>query len=168
MSNPELVLTPRGRRTADGTAVNLCRRGGVFILRTAAASTAMTASQHLEMLLTRRMPSDFPVRVVERLIGRTVPAGVARTTVGHLAQASLAATAVLLAGQTRRTSAAPAVVLISVSLVVGDAAIARILGLADAPWHWPRRDIAVDLAHKTSLAIAARALTSSNQEIQAS
>lgn len=138
---------------------NRLRRSAAFMVRTAAASTAMTASQHLEMLVTRRVPSDFPVRVVERLTGATVPTGVARTTVGHLAQGSLAALAVLVAGQTRRISAVPAVVLISASLVVGDAAMARMLGLAEAPWRWPRRDIAIELTHKTSLAVAARALT---------
>ncbi len=139
--------------------MNLRRSTGVFMARTAAASTAMTASQHLEMLVTGRPPSDFPVRVVEQLTGRTVPAGVARTTVGHLSQATLAAMAVLLAGQTRNAKPAPAIVLISTALVVGDATMARLLGLSEAPWKWPRRDLAIEFMHKTSLAIASRALT---------
>lgn len=107
------------------------RRTGVFLARTAAASTAMTASQHLEMFVTRRPPSDFPVRVVEQLTGHTVSAGVARTTVGHLSRATLAAVAVLLAGQARNAKPTPTIVLISTALVVGDATIARLDGMGD-------------------------------------
>ncbi|TPG35852.1 hypothetical protein [Mycolicibacterium hodleri] len=151
------------QRTNGDIAVNIHRRS--FIVRSAAASTAMTVSQHLEMAVTRRAPSDFPVRVVEQLVGRRVPAGVARTTIGHLSQASLAAMAVMLADQTRHTSAAPAVVLISTSLVVADAVLGRILGLADAPWNWPPRDVSIELLHKTSLAVAARALSRATREI---
>lgn len=149
----------RTTSTSENPVMTLWRRTGVFMARTAAASTAMTASQHLEMLVTRREPSDFPVRVAEQLTGRTVPAGVARAAVGHLAQASLAAMAVVLAERTRHAEPAPAVALICVALVVGDAAIGRLLGLSEAPWKWARRDLAIEFVHKTSLAIASRALT---------
>ena len=65
----------------------------------------MTASQHLEMLVTKRPPSDLPVRVVEQLTRRRVAAGHPRVVVGHLAQANLAALAVTLAGLSRRIPA---------------------------------------------------------------
>jgi hypothetical protein len=78
--------------------VNVSRPGGNLLLRAAAASTAMTASQHLEMLVPKRPPSDLPVRVVEQLTRRRVAAGYPRVVVGHLAQANLAA----LAGHARR------------------------------------------------------------------
>lgn len=146
MSAPENPVTTR------------CRRTSAFVARTAAASTAMTASQHLEMLVTGREPSDFPVRVVEQLTGHPVAGRVARTAVGHLSQATLAAVAVLLAGRTRHATPAPAIVCISAALVVADAAVGRLLGLSEAPWKWSRRDLAIELVHKTSLAVASRAL----------
>ena len=65
-------------------------RGIDFLLQTVAASAAMTASQRAEMLVTRRAGSDLPVRVVERLTGRSVSGEAARTVVGHLAQGGLA------------------------------------------------------------------------------
>jgi hypothetical protein len=43
--------------------------GGGLITRTAAANGAMTASQHLEIALTRRPGSDLPLRIMERLTG---------------------------------------------------------------------------------------------------
>lgn len=121
----------------------------------------MTASQRTEMLVTRREPSDVPVRAVERLTNCTVPAGPPRAIVGHLAQGSLAATAVLLATKTRSVAGLPAVLSIAVVLVGGDAALARLLGLAEAPWKWSRQDLAIDVIHKSSLAIAARRITAS-------
>lgn len=145
-------------RTTSAPSKNLLRSTRVFMARTAAASAAMTASQHLEMLVTHREPSDFPVRVVERLTGRTLPAGDVRTAVGHLSQASLAAMAVLLAGLTHHAKPAPAIVFIATAVVVSDAALGRLLGLSEAPWKWSRRDLAIELAHKTSLAAASRAL----------
>ena len=127
-----------------------------FVIQTVAASAAMTASQRAEMSVTRRPPSDVPVRAVERLTGRSILDSTLRTVVGHLTQASLAATAIILARVTRGTTGAPAVALIAGSLVAGDAALVKMLGLAEAPWRWSRRDLAIDMTHKTSLAIAAR------------
>lgn len=127
-----------------------------FVVQTVAASAAMTASQRAEMSVTRREPSDVPVRTVERLTGRSIVGTTLRTVVGHLAQASLAATAIILARATRGATGAPAVALIAGALVAGDAALTGMLGLAEAPWRWTRRDLAIDMTHKTSLAIAAR------------
>ncbi len=118
----------------------------------------MTASQRAEMLATRREPSDVPVRAVERLTGLSVRGTAARTAVGHLAQGGLAAVAILLAQTTRRMPGAPAVMLIAGSLVAGDAALVYKLGLAQAPWRWRRRDLAIDATHKLSLAVAARTI----------
>jgi hypothetical protein len=118
----------------------------------------MTASQRAEMLVTRRDASDLPVRAVERLTGASVSGKAARTVVGHLAQGALAATGVALARITRNTAAVPAVGLIAALLVAGDAALAAMLGLAPVPWRWSRRDLAIDVTHKTSLAVAARTI----------
>lgn len=119
----------------------------------------MTASQHLEMLVTHRRPSDLPVRVIEQLIRRPVPAGFARVVVGHLAQGSLAALALTGARLTRRIPAGLAIPVTSVALVVADAALADAIGIGEMPWKWPRRDLGVDLLHKTSLTVTARLLT---------
>ena len=134
------------------------RRSLDFVVETVAASAAMTTSQRVEMLVTRRAPSDVPVRAVERLTGQRIGGGAARTAVGHLALASLAAAALVLARATHRTPGAPAIALIAGSLVLGDAALARALGLAEVPWRWTSRDLAIDVTHKASLAVAARTI----------
>ena len=71
--------------------------GGGLITRTAAANAAMTASQHLEIALTRRPGSDLPVHIMERLTGHPVAGGPARVAVGQTTQSLLAASAVIMA-----------------------------------------------------------------------
>lgn len=126
-----------------------------FLGRTALASGAMTASQRLEMALTGRPPSDFPVRVVEATIGRPVPPG-SRVVVGHLAQRSLAAVALALASATRRVHTGPAVGATAFALIAGDAELAMAAGVGEAPWRWQRSDLTVDVLHKAVLAVTAR------------
>jgi hypothetical protein len=141
-------------------------RGSVkWLVQSVAASAAMTASQRVEMWVTRRDPSDLPLRALERLTGRSVHGATARTIVGHLGQGSLAAAAIILARTTRRTPTPAAVALIAASLIAGDAVLAVALGLAQAPWRWPRRDLAIDVMHKTSLAIAARTIAIRRQDL---
>ena len=73
-----------------------------------------------------------------------------------IAQARLAGVAITLARATRSTAGAPGVALIAGSLVLGDAALARMLGLAGVPWRWTPQDLMTDVTHKTSLALSAR------------
>jgi hypothetical protein len=132
-----------------------------FLGRVAAASAAMTVSQHVEIAITHRAPSDLPVRVFERLTGITVARGVARIVAGQIPQGGLAAQAVGVARQTQHLPAVPAVLLNVSTLVVSNAVIAGALGLSDMPWRWSAGDIGTDLLHKTSLALAAHVLTRS-------
>jgi hypothetical protein len=72
-----------------------------------------------------------------------------------IAQARLAGVAITLARATRSTAGALAVALIASSLVLGDAALARMLGLAGVPWRWTPRDVVTDVTRETSLALFA-------------
>lgn len=117
----------------------------------------MTASQHAEMTLTGRGPSEVPVLVVEGVLHRRVP-DPARAVVGHVAQASLAAAAVIAASMSRRARPAPAVVLTGLVLVGADAALATAVGVGESPWRWDPRGLATDVLHKTVLAAVARRL----------
>jgi hypothetical protein len=128
-----------------------------FVARTAAASAAMAVSQRVEMALTHRPGSKLPVRVVEALIGRGLPTG-AQAVAGQFAQATLAALALGSAEAAHRIPIVPAIALNIVVLVSANAVVARALGLGDVPWKWSFRDIATDLTHKTTLAIAATTL----------
>ncbi len=128
-----------------------------FVARTAAASGAMAASQRVEMALTHRPGSELPVRVVEALIGRGLPTG-AQAVAGQFAQATLAALALGFAKVAHRIPIVPAIALNILLLVSANAVVAQALGLGDMPWKWPSRDIATDLTHKTTLAIAATTL----------
>lgn len=130
-----------------------------FLGRVAAASAVMTISQHVEIAITHRAPSDLPVRVFEKLTGLTVPAGAARVVAGQIPQGALAAQAVGVARRTRHLPPIPAVLLNLSTLVVSNAFIARALRLSELPWRWSADEIGTDLVHKTSLAIAAYVLT---------
>jgi hypothetical protein len=140
--------------------------GGGLITRTAAASAAMTASQHLEIALTRRPGSDLPVRIMERLTGHPVADGPARVAAGHATQSLLAASAVILARLMSRVPVVVAIAAESLFLVMTNAAVARGLNLGDMPWAWSRRDLATDLAHKTSLATTAVLLTRGRRAVE--
>jgi hypothetical protein len=126
-------------------------------MRAAVSNAVMTASQRLEMALTKRPPSDVPVRVVEQSIGRPVVPG-ARVAVGYLAQGGLAAVALVLACLTRRVPAVHAAAMTAIALVAGDAAVAMAAGVGDAPWRWSRKDLATDALHKSVLAATATRL----------
>jgi len=128
-----------------------------FAVRTAAASAAMTASQRVEMALTHRPGSELPVQVVEALIGRGVPTA-AQAVAGQSAQATLAALSLGFAKVAHRIPIVPTIALNILLLVSANAVVAQALGLGDMPWKWSSRDIATDLTHKTTLAIAATAL----------
>lgn len=140
--------------------------GGGLITRTAAASAAMTASQHLEIALTRRPGSDLPVRIMERLTGHPVAGGPARVAVGQATQGLLAASAVIMARLMSRVPVVVAIAAESLFLVMTNAAVARGLNLGDMPWAWSRRDLATDLAHKTSLATTAVLLTRGRRAVE--
>jgi hypothetical protein len=130
-----------------------------FFGQTATASGVMTLSQYVEISLTHRAGSDLPVRIVEHVTRRTVARGPARFAVGQVTQGSLAALAVITARSMSHVPAPVAVSAGSLLLVMTNAVVARLCGLAEMPWSWSRRDIATDLIHKTSLAIAARLVT---------
>jgi len=129
--------------------------GGGLITRTAAATAAMTASQHIEIALTRRPGSDLPVRIMEQLNGRAVASRPARVAVGQTTQSLLAASAVIMARVMSRVPIVVAIATESLFLVMTNAAVARVLNLGDMPWAWSHRDLATDLTHKTSLATTA-------------
>lgn len=112
----------------------MCWRG--LITRTAAANAAMTASQHLEIALTRRPGSDLPLRIMERLTGHPVAGGPARVAVGQTTQGLLAVSAVIMARVMSRVPVVVAIAAESLFLVLTNAAVARVLNLGDMPWAW--------------------------------
>lgn len=142
------------------------RAGAGLITRTAAASAAMTASQHVEIALTRRPGSDLPVRIMERLTGHPAAGGPARIAMGQTTQSLLAASAVIMARLMSRVPVVVAIASESLFLVMTNAAVARILSLGDMPWAWSHRDLATDLTHKTSLATTAVLLTRGQHAVE--
>lgn len=127
------------------------------------ASVAMTGSQRAEMFITSRPPSEVPVRVVEGLTGRRVPDGLARWSVGHLAQGGLAVQAVAFARFTRKWPPVLAAIVNASALVFGDALLAHRAGAVDPLTSWAPADVGIDVLHKASLAGAATALTRRRQ-----
>ena len=130
-----------------------------FVVGALGASAIMTVSQHTEMGLTHRPGSDLPVHVIESVTRRSIPPGIASVLAGQLTQGILAAAALAQARLTRRSPAAPALVLGVLFLVSSNAVVVRALGLAAMPWRWPRQELGVDVLHKTTLAVAAHMIT---------
>jgi hypothetical protein len=125
----------------------------------AAASAAMTVSQHLEMHMTGREPSDAPVATLERITGRAVPAGSARVVAGHVSQGALALVAVAAARTVSPEFTPVSILAGGVALVGADALLAIAMGLGPPPWRWTAREALTDLTHKTVLAGAATYLS---------
>jgi hypothetical protein len=97
--------------------------GDGFITRTAAANAAMTASQHLEIALTRRPGGDLPLRIMERLTGHPVAGGPARVAVGQTTRGLLAVSAVIMARVMSRVPVVVAIAAESLFLVLINAAV---------------------------------------------
>jgi hypothetical protein len=131
---------------------------GNFAVRALTASALMTVSQHVEMSITSRQGSDLPVRVFEKLTGRSVPVGVSQTIAGQVVQGMLAASALAMARLARRLDSASAIAFTALFLVSSNAIGARALRLSDMPWKWSKQDVATDALHKTTLAVAATVL----------
>lgn len=133
-----------------------------LLTETLAADAAMTISQTLEMRLTGRPPSDFPVLILEALLGRPVPDGRRRAVAGRVVQTSFVALVVVLARAVGRQPTAASAAAGGALLVAADSVLATTLGLAPPLWRWSRRDLSVDLLHKTVLVHAAQRATRPN------
>jgi hypothetical protein len=131
---------------------------GRWPLQVAVASAIMSASQYIEMGLTHRAPSDLPVRLVEAIVKREARPGFQREAAGELAQGTLAAIALASANVMRTIPMAEAVALNALIMSFGNAAAVRAAGLGGMPWTWSRRELVIDLTHKTILSLATRAI----------
>lgn len=119
----------------------------------AVGAVALAAAQAVDMAITGRPASGVPVRVVERLTGRTLKSAVVRTAAGYAAQSSIALSAALsarLAGGSATRQAGTAFA----SAVGGGAIVDGALGAVEAPWHWTPAGWAREAALKGALAIA--------------
>jgi hypothetical protein len=131
---------------------------GEFAIRATVASAVMTVSQYVEIGVTRRAPSDLPMRVIETVVHFHARPGVAREVLGQLGQGTLAASSLMLARLMRHLPTLPAVVCNALLMSLGNAAVVRMVRLGAWPWKWSLRELATDLTHKTALSLATRAL----------
>jgi hypothetical protein len=138
--------------------VRVLKGVGRWPLQVAVASAIMSASQYIEMGLTHRAPSDLPVRLVEAIVKREARPGFQREAAGELAQGTLAAIALASANVMRTIPMAEAVALNALIMSFGNAAAVRAAGLGGMPWTWSRRELVIDLTHKTILSLATRAI----------
>jgi hypothetical protein len=131
---------------------------GRFTLQVAVASAIMSVSQYVEISLTHRAPSDLPIRLVEAIAKREAKPGFQREAAGELGQGTLAAIALASANLMRTIPMAEAIALNALMMSLGNAAAVRAAGLGGMPWTWSRRELAIDLTHKTVLSLATRAI----------
>src|ERR1700761_3110572 len=135
---------------------------GRFTLQAAVASVIMSVSQYVEIGLTRRAPSDLPIRLVEVIAKREAKPGFQRETALELGQGTLAAIALATANVLRPIPMAEAIALNALMMSLGNAAAVRAAGLGGMPWTWSRRELVIDLTHKTVLSMATRAIVERN------
>jgi hypothetical protein len=131
---------------------------GRLTLQSAVVSAIMSVSQYVEMGLTHRAPSDLPIRLVEAIAKREARPGFQRETAGELGQGALAAVALASANVLRTVPTAEAIALNALMMSLGNAAAVRAAGLGGMPWTWSRRELVIDLTHKTVLSMATRAI----------
>jgi hypothetical protein len=131
---------------------------GRLTLQVAVASAIMSVSQYVEMSLTHRAPSDLPIRLVEAIAKREAKPGFQREAAGELGQGLLAAVALASANFMRTIPMAEAIALNALMMSLGNAAAVRAAGLSGMPWTWSRRELVIDLTHKTVLSLATRAI----------
>jgi hypothetical protein len=121
------------------------------MLAGAVGTAAMTVSERLEMSLTGREASTVPGQVGAHLLPGSDPAS--RTDVARLngpvhwvhgiTMGALRGVLDVAGLQGPRASAAHFALLWG-----GDAALYRVLGIADLPWRWSTDELASDLLHK--------------------
>jgi hypothetical protein len=127
-------------------------RGAVHGLVAGAAGVAvMTAAEKLEQRLTGRPDSHVPGRVLERLLHLPeAPREQPRSAVlaMHVGQA-------MLVGALRGVMADAGLrgpwssAMFTVVRLTTDQTLENATGVGAPPWTWPRRELAVDLLHKT-------------------
>lgn len=131
------------------------------MLAGAAGTLAMTATQHLEMALSGRQPSQVPGQVAAHLLpGRDpgTPAHVQQLNAPmHWAHGiTMGAVRGALDGAGLQGPSATAA---HFALVWGgDATLYRTLGIADVPWKWAPEEVATDLMHKGVYAVVTGAV----------
>jgi len=139
-------------------AVRVLKGIGRLPLQVAVASAIMSVSQYVEMSLTHRAPSDLPVRLVEAIAKREARPGFQREAAGEVGQGTLAAIALASANVMRTIPMAEAIALNALMMSLGNAAALRAARLGGMPWTWSRRELVIDLTHKTVLSMATRAI----------
>src|ERR1700744_3598759 len=106
---------------------------GRFTLQAAVASAIMSVSQYVEIGLTRRAPSDLPIRLVEVIAKREGEPWFQRVIVLGLGQGTLAAMALAPANGLRPIPMAETIALKALMMPLGNAAAVRAAGLGGMP-----------------------------------
>ena len=114
-------------------------------------TAAMTLSERLEMTLSGRSASQVPGQVGAAVLPGRDPQSAADVeqlnTAVHWAHGI--SVGALRAGLSLVHLRGPVASIAHFALVwSGDAALYRILGIADVPWKWNSRELATDLLHK--------------------
>jgi hypothetical protein len=116
----------------------------------AAGTTAMTASQLIEIRLTGRAASDVPGQVAQELSGvkpSDPKAQAAMSTGMHWAHGLTGGAVRGAIGRTGATGPVAAALLFG-GLWGLDVSLYKALGIADFPWRWSGDELATDVFHK--------------------
>lgn len=117
----------------------------------AAGAVVMTVGEKLEQRVTGRPDSHVPARVLERLLGMTEKPGKQPRAVNlamHLGQGALAGVVrSLMANAGVRGPVASA--MFTVVRLTNDQILENATGVGAPPQTWPRRELLVDLLHKS-------------------
>ncbi|SKA35320.1 hypothetical protein SAMN02745673_04461 [Marinactinospora thermotolerans DSM 45154] len=128
-------------------------RGALYGLLAGAAGTlVMTLGERLEQRFTGRPDSQVPARTLERLTGRPEPSRGTGPAM-HVGQGVLlgAVRGVMSCAGLRGPWASA---MFGVVRLTSDQILENATGVGAPPWTWPRRELAVDLAHKAVYAFA--------------
>src|SRR5262245_14902888 len=132
----------------------------------AVGAGALAAAQRMDMRVTKREPSEAPLKLVKTLSGWEPRRAAVRTVVGYTAQSTipLAAAAVMSsvdAGPAKRFAGAWVVT------VVGAAVVDLGFGVVEPPWRWSRAEWVRELALKGAMAAGVTLGTGSRRAVLA-
>ena len=140
-----------------GSALGVFARGAVQGMAAGAVGVAaMTLAEKLEQGISGRPDSHVPARTLERLLGLPEsPNEQARSLnlLMHFGQGVLlgALRGIMASGGLRGPWSSA---MFTVVRLTNDQTLENATGVGAPPWTWPRRELAIDLAHKAVYAFA--------------
>lgn len=152
-------MTQSGTNGSAGTGAVLRRGAARGLVAGAVGVIVMTVAEKVEQRVTGRPDSEVPARTLQRVLGRRDDPGRRwlMNPLMHFGQG-------ILLGSLRGIMAEAGLrgpwssAMFTVVRLTNDQTLENATGIGAPPWTWPRKELAVDLIHKTIYGFATGAV----------